>query len=636
VTTGDRIDLPIAVINATNENLGVELSLTADRAIMPADGATRMLSLVGGGRLREHITLNVTEGAAEMDSMIQVRGVAGGSLSDTVRRSIHVSPAGYPARESFAGVINERAKVRLPIPSRIVDGSLAVTVRAFPSPLADAMAGVESILREPHGCFEQTSATNYPNAMAMLYLEQNKIANADVSRRARGMLDRGYQKLTSFECQQRGYEWFGSDPGHEALSAFGLMQFSDMARIMDVSQEMIDRTRLWLMNRRDGKGGFQRNPRHLHVWSVQQPIVNAYVLWAITEADVAAGQDRRAESELSAELNQMAQVAKQSDDPYLIALSAAALLNVKRDSAGQQLLERLVTLQADDGSLTGKTTVTSSGGISLKMETTAIAALAWIKRPSFLSQARSATEWIIANRQGDGGFGSTQATVLALKALVAMSQHVSGNTTGGDIRVTLRGEEIGRATLPSDPRSGSTVEIKGLGLHLQDAGDNVEIELIAAGCKRLSYAIDVAYHAITPDSDDACPLKLTTQWSGGFSGDGSVSAGDNLTVKAMMENDSQSGQPMTVAIIGLPGGVQPRVEQLDELQQAGTFDYYELRGREVILYWRAVEPGEVKEIDFNVTATIPGKYTGPASRAYLYYTAEEKVWIEPLAIEITP
>ena len=103
-----------------------------------------------------------------------------------------------------------------------------------------------------------------------------------------------------------------------------------------------------------------------------------------------------------------------------------------------------------------------------------------------------------------------------------------------------------------------------------------------------------------------------------------------------MENDSQSGQPMTVAIIGLPGGVQPRVEELDELQQAGTFDYYELRGREVILYWRTIEPGEVKEIDFNVTATIPGKYTGPASRVYLYYTAEEKVWIEPLAIEIMP
>jgi hypothetical protein len=636
VTTGDRIDLPVAVINATDQNLGVDLSLTADRAIKPVDDVRRMLSLGGHQRSREHFTLNVTEGSAETDSIIQIRGVASGSLVDTVRRPIHVSPAGYPTRDSVAGVINETAKVRLPIPQQIVEGSLSVTVRAFPSPLADVMSGIESILREPHGCFEQTSATNYPNAMAMLYLEENKIANPDVSRRARGMLDRGYQKLTSFECQQRGYEWFGSDPGHEALSAFGLMQFSDMARIMDVSQEMVARTRLWLMNRRDGKGGFQRNPRHLHVWSVQQPIVNAYVLWAITEADVAAGQDRRGESELSAELDQMAEVAMRSDDPYLIALSAAALLNVKRDSVGQQLLERLIGFQADDGSLTGETTVTSSGGVSLTMETTAIAALAWIKRPSFLPHARSATQWITANRQGGGGFGSTQATVLALKALVAMAGRAGGNATGGDLRVMLRGEEIGRATLPSEPRNGSTVEIKGLGRHLQDAEEDVEVELIARGSNRLSYAIDVAYHAITPKSNDACPLKLTTQWSGEFSEDGTVPTGDNLTVKMRLENDSDSGQPMTVAIVGIPGGAQPRVAELDELQEAGALDYYELRAREVIFYWRTIEPLAVKEIDFNVTATIPGEYTGPASRAYLYYTAEEKVWIEPLKIEITP
>ena len=190
-------------------------------------------------------------------------------------------------------MLNERGKITLPIPKDIVGGSLAVTLRAYPSPMADLMAGVESILREPHGCFEQTSATNYPNAMALMYLQENNIAKPGVSRRAMTLLEKGYGKLTSFECTKRGYEWFGKDPGHEALSAFGLMQFNDMQKIMEVDSEMVVRTRAWLMKRRDGKGGFNRNPRHLHVWSVQQEIVNAYVLWAITEADVAAQQPQR-------------------------------------------------------------------------------------------------------------------------------------------------------------------------------------------------------------------------------------------------------------------------------------------------------------------------------------------------------
>ncbi len=630
VTTGDRIDLPIAVINATDTVVGVELSLKTDDAIELIDGENRMLSLVGKERSRQHISLNVLEGSAETDAMIEIRGVAGGSLGDTVRRPVHVSPAGYPARQSLAGTLNESAKIRLPIPRDMVDGSLAVTIRAYPSPLADVMSGVESILREPHGCFEQTSATNYPNTMALLYLQENEIANPDVSRRARGMLDRGYQKLTSFECRERGYEWFGKDPGHEALSAFGLMQFTDMARVMAVSDEMMVRTRRWLMGRRDGQGGFHRNPRHLHVWSVQQEIVNAYVLWAITEADVATGHDRRAASELAAELDQLADIASRSDDPYLIALSAATLLNVKRTSEGEQLLRELTELQADDGSLQGKTTVTSSGGISRKMETTALATLAWLKSPQFGPQARAAAEWITKNRSGNSGFGSTQATVLALKALVAMSDRAAGQS-GGQLEVLLHGETIGQAALPSQPASGSTVEIQGLGAHLQDAQSNVEIELVARGVKNLPYTIDLAYHAITPKSDAACPMVLSTE----MTGDGKTKAGDTLTVKTRMENVTPSGQPMTVAIVGLPGGVEPRAEELDELRDAGKFDYYELRGREVIFYWRTVEPRAVKEIDFTVTATVPGRYTGPASRAYLYYTAEQKHWIEPLEIEIS-
>ena len=198
----------------------------------------------------------------------------------------------------------------------------------------------------------------------------------------------------------------------------------------------------------------------------------------------------------------------------------------------------------------------------------------------------------------------------------------------------LRGESIGQAELPREPSSGSTVEIRGLGTHLQDAGPEVEIELLAAGSEQLAYTVDISYHAITPESHEDCPLEITTQWNADSADDGSVAAGDTLTVETRLENRNDSGQPMTVAIVGLPGGVEPRAEQLDELREQGRFDYYELRGREVVFYWRTLAPRAVHEVSFDVTATIPGKYTGPASRAYLSYTAEQKRWIEPLAIEI--
>lgn len=634
VTTGDRIDLPIAVINSTEEDSEVSLLLKSDPALQPSGETTKVLQLSAGERRREYVTLNVVKGASEQDAMIEVRGSGTGSLSDSLRRKIHISPVGYPEHKSLSGRLSGREKIQLPLPQEIVPGSLAVTVRAFPSPLADVMSGVESILREPSGCFEQTSATNYPNAMALLYLRENETTNPEVSQKALGMLDRGYQKLISFECDRLGFEWFGDDPGHEALSAFGLMQFTDMSRVMVINAEMMSRTRQWLLARRDGNGGFQRNPRHLHTWSVQQAIVNAYVLWAITEADVAAGQPRRATSELSAELSELTRVAQQSKDPYLIGLSAATLLNVGHMEVGQQLLKKLAKKQKEDGSLTGNTTVTSSGGISRTMETTAIAALAWVKDPQYLDRARAAVSWISQNRIGTGGFGSTQATVLALKALVAMAGH-SQTATGGELTVHWDGKMIGKATLPQDPQSGSTVEIKGLGqqLELGKRDEDIELELLSMGSRNLNYSIELAYHAITPTSDKSCPLKISTQWVGDFATD-KIPGGELVAIKTRLENLSAKGLPMTIAIVGLPGGVEPRHEELDELREAGHYDFYEVRGREVVFYWRTIAPSESKEIDFHVTAAVPGKYTGPASRTYLYYTAEQKHWTEPLAIEI--
>ncbi len=92
---------------------------------------------------------------------------------------------------------------------------------------------------------------------------------------------------------------------------------------------------------------------------------------------------------------------------------------------------------------------------------------------------------------------------------------------------------------------------------------------------------------------------------------------------------------MTMSILGLPAGLQPRADQLEELKKAGTFDYYETRAREVICYWRSLAPEQKISIKLDLVAEWPGNYTAPASRAYLYYTAEQKQWIEPLSIQIT-
>jgi alpha-2-macroglobulin-like protein len=70
--------------------------------------------------------------------------------------------------------------------------------------------------------------------------------------------------------------------------------------------------------------------------------------------------------------------------------------------------------------------------------------------------------------------------------------------------------------------------------------------------------------------------------------------------------------------------------------KAGRIDAYEVIGREVILYWRYLKPDARFDIPLSLVAAVPGTYTGPASRAYLYYTDEYKNWAPGLNVSISP
>jgi len=91
---------------------------------------------------------------------------------------------------------------------------------------------------------------------------------------------------------------------------------------------------------------------------------------------------------------------------------------------------------------------------------------------------------------------------------------------------------------------------------------------------------------------------------------------------------------MSLGIIGLPGGCEPRHEQLKELIKSEIIDSYEINGRNIIIYKKSMGENEKLKFKIDFIARCPGKYYGPASRCYLYYTNEDKYWIEGLKCEI--
>jgi hypothetical protein len=284
-------------------------------------------------------------------------------LRDNVSRTVAVKPNGFPFELAFGGltVENGAATQSITIPAGVVPGSLRTTVAVYPTPLANLTKALARLIQDPSGCFEQTSSTSYPLTMAQQYFTSHTGVDPQMIATARQKLDAGYQRLVGFETKERGYEWFGENPGHEALTAYGLLHFHDMARIRPVDQAMLTRTRDWLLAQRDGQGGFSRKRRALHTWIEDKDASNGYILWALLETG-ARGLER--------EVAAFKTAAAASQNSYVVALGAnVAALSGDRATA-RKLAERLAARQNKGGAVDGGTaSIVGSEGEALAIET---------------------------------------------------------------------------------------------------------------------------------------------------------------------------------------------------------------------------------------------------------------------------
>jgi hypothetical protein len=91
---------------------------------------------------------------------------------------------------------------------------------------------------------------------------------------------------------------------------------------------------------------------------------------------------------------------------------------------------------------------------------------------------------------------------------------------------------------------------------------------------------------------------------------------------------------MTMAVVGLPAGLDVSVKVLDAMKGAGDFDLWERNGRDLIFYWRQMAPHQVRKLVLDLEARIPGASTGSASRTWLYYTPAARRFTAPLSCTV--
>ncbi|HEY3393214.1 MAG TPA: alpha-2-macroglobulin family protein, partial [Lacipirellulaceae bacterium] len=618
VTAGDVVLAPVGFVNSTSESLDASLSVVSAFRVMENNNLDS-IKLPADSRVRQLLRIPIGE---SFGNMPVIHFSKAGSLSDTVQRNIVVKPLGFPVERGRGGLISPggRAEQTIDIPETVVAGSIRTKAVVYPTPLASVTEALERLIQEPCGCFEQTSSTVYPLVMAQQYFLDHQGVDPSLIERSAAMLETGYERLTGFECKGGGYEWFGADPGHDALTAYGLMEFTDMARVRNVDPQMLARTKKWLLEQRDGNGGFARKATTLHTWLPDSEVANTYNTWALLEAG--------ADADFAMEVAWIREAAERTENTYVIALAANVLAAAGNNEAEARLLDKLAGRQQDDGSLRGATvSVVGSSGEALQIETTALAVLAWLGHDAYAPQVENGIQFL-AECCKAGRFGSTQSTVLALRAITAYDRSRAKPKAPGELQLVVDGEPIGEPIAFTVDTQGA-IELPDFIRCLTPGRHQVELHM--AGGSQMPFSIAVNYFATKPDSSDECKLELSVAIS-----DGKVTEGEITEAQIKVVNKSDETVPTPIAIVGIPGGLEVRHDQLKELVKAEKIAAYEVLGRDLILYWRSLPARERVELTVSMVAAVPGTYTGPASRAYLYYSDENKAWTDPLRIDIAP
>jgi len=621
--SGDQVKIPITLTNNMDRAIEGELEVTVPDCFNLIQAVeTNFVLQVGESRSvypEYEVSFDCPRGLSKQQIEVRFKS---NNTSDAFTQGISVNSSSYPIHKLFTGSENNNVfDLNISNPQK---GSLQLKLKAHPNVASEVMASLERMIRQPHGCFEQTSSYNYPNLLVMQYMKKNRNQfNQAIYNKAEKVLDFGYKRLMGFEVKSGGFQWWGKNPAHEALTAYGLMEFVDMKSVYPVEEAMLKRTADWLLKRRDGKGSWKHPSKGKSYWFGSNEVRDAYIVWSLSEAGYGP--------KISKELEKSYRDAQSTKDPYIMAAVANALFQVK-DARAESLLDSILVLQnPETGQFKGlSTSITTSKGKNLHIETTALCAIAMLESNHIDEVALFKAIQFLIKSKNFSGYGSTQATVLSIKALVEYTElnQRKDLKKDGAIELLVDGQVI-RKAIPFNRRQRETIVVDDLAQYIGEGRHQVEVRFAASG-KILPFELELSYNSkLPPAQESACKISLSTLMKRG-----QVPQGETVRLTSHLTNQTDEGQASPLAIIGIPAGLSPQPWQLKEIQEKGLIDYYEVMDDRVVFYFEALTANETKTIHLDLKADIPGTFEASPSCAYLYYENDVIDWVEPNEVEV--
>jgi hypothetical protein len=618
LTRGDEVGVPVVIYNYLDRPQTVTLTLAAAPWFEALDPLDQKLDLKPGEVREARFRLRVLK-VGTHDLQATARGLG---AADALQRSIEVVPDGRRVEQVVSGTLQQPADVRLDIPPAAIEGSTQAFVKIYPSSFSQLVEGLDNIFQMPSGCFEQTSSTTYPNVLALDYLRRTRQSVPAVEAKARQFIHLGYQRLVGFEVSGGGFDWFGRPPANRTLTAYGLMEFKDMARVHDVDPALIERTRRWLLAARKRDGSWDPEGHGLHEDVTRgadaeqaRLATTAYVAWAVFAHGNADGPRQTLDYMLT-------HTPESIRDPHVLALVCNALRAID-PAAAVPYLDRLDALKrgSEDGRLAwweqpeGARTTFYAAGRSARVETTALAALALIGGKRHPTTARGALAWLVSQKDARGTWYSTQATVLSLKALLAGTGPLGGDQ---DRHIEVRLDD--RLVQALDIPAGQAEVLKQVDLSPHLANGARRLTVTETTGTAAGYQVTFRYHLpeeAKPAPADPLAVALAYDRT-------ELAVDDTVKATARVLNRMKQPAPMVMLDLPVPAGFAPVAEDFAALVKDGSIARFQVRPRQVLVYLRNLAPDRPLELMYRLRATMPVKVAAPGARVYEYYDPDRE------------
>jgi uncharacterized protein YfaS (alpha-2-macroglobulin family) len=550
-----------------------------------------------------------------------------------VIREIKVVPNGREGSLVFNGRLESSAQHDLRFPAHSIPDATTLFVRLYPGPLSQVIEGMDSILSMPGGCFEQTSSSTYPNVLALDYMKRTKKLTPEVHAKAEGYIANGYQRLLTFEVPGGGFSWFGRAPANKILTAYGLMEFSDMSKVSDVDPRLIERTADWLAREQQSDGSWKADTSFINEGATNRYNsdilrITAYVAWSLANTGYQGLAVEKAkdyiESHSGAKL-----------DSYTLAIIANFAADYKKDRdftrRSMQALNDARQEKGDQVFWTVEETSVYATGESAAVETTGLAAQALLKWAEASEIVRKSLNFISAKKEASGTWGTTQATIVALRALLLATQ-LSASDVRGSVAVVLNGKPVETLRLSAenndllhqfvlkniDPQKPNTVRLK------------------FEGSGSLAYQIVGRYFTPWEEKPVTEPLSIDVAYDRT-----KLAQNDIATEKITIRNNLEKTANMIMVDLGIPPGFDLLSEDLQTLQDkplgntSGRLEKFSLTATQAILYFDGLSAKQTTTFSVRLRAKYPIRAHTFRSRVYEYYDPAMNATARPVSLEVS-